>query len=77
MAKNIKIEYENGVADCYITQRTEDLHIPSLGFTTEEEAELAIAVAKTLKAYNKDITNLGNIMPYVLRVLGIRNGWTE
>ena len=77
MAKNIKIEYKNGVADCYITQRTDDLHIPSLGFTTEEEAELAIAVAKTLKVYNKDITNLGNIMLYVLRVLGIRNGWTE
>ena len=77
MVKNIKIEYKNGVANCYITQRSEDLHIPSLGFTTEEEAELTIAVAKTLKAYNKDITNLDNIMTYVLRVLGIRNGWTE
>lgn len=75
--ENIKIEYKNGVAKCYIIQRTEDLHIPSLGFDTKEEAELAIAVAKTLKVYNKDITNLGNIMPYVLRVLGIRNGWTE
>ena len=39
--------------------------------------ELAIAIAKTLKIYNKDITNLGNIMSYVLRILGIRNNWTE
>lgn len=77
MAKNIKIEYKNGVADHYVTQKTEDLNIPSLGFDTEEEAELAIAVAKTLKVYNKDIINLDNIMSYVLRILGIRNGWTE
>ena len=77
MAKNIKIEYKNGVAVHYVTQKTEGLHIPSLGFDTEEEAELAIAVAKTLKVYNKDVINLANIMPYVFRILGIRNGWTE
>lgn len=78
MTKNIKIEYKNGVANQkYVTQKTEDLYIPSLGFDTEEETELAIAVAKTLKVYNKDNVNLGNIMPYVLRILGIRNGWTE
>ena len=77
MAKNIEVEYKNGIVNHYITQSTEDLCLPSLGFTTEEEAELAIAIAKTLKVYNKDITNLGNIMPYVLRVLGIRNDWTD
>ena len=77
MAKNIKIEYKNGVAVHYVTQKTEGLHIPSLVFDTEEEAELAIAVAKTLKVYNKDVINLANIMPYVFRILGIRNGWTE
>ena len=77
MVKNIKIEYKNGVANHYVTQKTEDLHIPSLSFDTEEEAELAIAVAKTLKVYNKDIINLNNIMSYVLKVLGIRNAWTE
>ena len=77
MVKNIKTEYKNGVANHYVTQKTEDLHIPSLGFDTKEEAELAIAIAKILKVYNKDITNLGNIMSYVLRILGIRNGWTE
>lgn len=77
MAKNIKIEYKNGVANQYVTQKNEELYIPSLVFDTEEEAELAIAVAKTLKVYNKDVVNIGNIMPYVLRILGIRNGWTE
>lgn len=75
--KNIKIEYKNGVVNHYIIQKTEDLNVPSLGFDTEEEAELAIAVAKTLKVYNKDIINLDNIMSYVLKVLGIRNSWTE
>ena len=77
MKKNIKIEYKNGISVRYVTQKTEDLNIPSLGFDTKEEAELAIAVAKTLKVYNKDIINLDNIMPYVFRILGIRNGWTE
>ena len=77
MAKNIKIEYEDGVASYYITQSTEDLYIPSLGFTKEEEAELAIAVAKTLKIHNKSIADLGNIMIYVFRILGIKNEWTE
>ena len=77
MAKNIRIEYKSGGANCYITQRTDDLLIPSLVFTTEEEAELAIAVAKTLKVYNKEINDLGVTMQYVLRVLGIKNGWTE
>ena len=41
MAKNIKVEYKDGIANHYITQSTEDLHLPSLGFTTEEDAELA------------------------------------
>ena len=40
MTKNIKIEYKNGVkANQYVTQKTEDLYIPSLGFDTEEEAD--------------------------------------
>lgn len=77
MSKNIKTEYKYGVASHYITQPTEDLHIPSLGFTKEEEAELAIAVAKTLKVHNKSIADLGNTIVYVFRVLGIKNEWTE
>lgn len=74
---NVQIGYENGEIKYYLTKATEDLKIPSLGFDTEEEAELAVAVAKTLKAYGKDITNLSKDMIYVLRTLGIRNGWTE
>lgn len=74
---NVQIGYENGEIKYYLTKATEDLKIPSLGFDTEAEAELAVAVAKTLKAYGKDITNLSKDMIYVLRTLGIRNGWTE
>ena len=77
MSKNIRIEYKNGIAIRYITQSTENLHLPSLGFSTEEEAELAVAVAKILKAYNKNIINLDNTMIYVFRILGIKNDWTD
>lgn len=77
MSKNIKIEYENGIANRYITQSTEDLRLPSLGFTTEEDAELAVAVAKTLKVHNKNIINLDDTMIYVFRILGIKNEWTD
>ena len=75
--KNVQIGYENGKVKYYLTKSTEDLKIPSLGFDTEEEAELAVAVAKALKANGKDISNLSKEMIYVLRVLGIKNGWTE
>lgn len=74
---NVQIGYEKGKVKYYLTKSTEDLKIPSLGFDTEEEAELAVAVAKALKAYGKDISNLSKEMIYVLRVLGIKNGWTE
>ena len=77
MNENIKIEYENGIANRYITQSTEDLHLPSLGFSTEEEAELAVAVAKTLKVRNKSMIDLDNTLIYVFRVLGIKNEWTD
>lgn len=77
MSKNIRIEYKNGIANRYITQSTEDLHLPSLSFSTEEEAELAVAVAKTLKAHNKSIIDFDNTMIYVFRILGIKNDWTD
>lgn len=74
--KNVQVGYEKGKVKYYLTKSTDDLKIPSLGFDTQEEAELAVAVAKTLKAYGKDISNLSKDMVYVLRTLGIRNGWT-
>ena len=76
MNKNVQVGYEKGKVKYYLTKSTDDLKMPSLGFDTQEEAELAVAVAKTLKAYGKDITNLNKDMVYVLRTLGIRNGWT-
>ena len=77
MSKNIRIEYKNGIANRYITQSTEDLHLPSLSFSTEEEAELAVVIAKTLKTHNKNIINLDNTMIYIFRILGIKNDWTD
>lgn len=77
MSDNIKTEYHSTIEKCYITRSTEDLRLPSLGFTKEEEAELTVAVAKTLKAHNKNIINLDKTMTYVFRVLGIQNEWTE
>lgn len=74
--KNVQVGYEKGKVKYYLTKSTDDLKMPSLGFDTQEEAELAVAVAKTLKAYGKDISNLNKDMVYVLRTLGIRNGWT-
>ena len=74
--KNVQVGYEKGKVKYYLTKSTDDLKIPSLGFDTQEEAELAVAVAKTLKAYGKDICNIHKDMVYVLRTLGIRNGWT-
>ena len=75
--KNVQIGYENGKVKYYLTKATEDLKIPSLGFDTQEEAELAVAVAKTLKAHGKDTRYLNTIMPFVFRVIGVENGWTE
>ena len=37
--KNIQIGYEQGKVKWYVTKATEDLKIPSLGFSTEEDAE--------------------------------------
>lgn len=75
--KNLQIGYVQGKVKWYVTKATEDLKIPSLGFSTEEDAELAVSVAKSLKAHGKDITNLHKDIIYVFRVLGIKNGWTE
>lgn len=74
---NVQIGYENGEIKYYLTKATEDLKIPSLGFDTQEDAELAVAVAKTLKAHDKDTRHLNTIMPFVFRVIGVENGWTE
>lgn len=75
--KNVQIGYENGEIKYYLTKATEDLKIPSLGFETQEDAELAVAVAKALKAHGKDISNLDKDVKYVFRSLGIDNGWTK
>lgn len=77
MSNNIKTEYRNNIEKYYVIKSTEDLPLPFLGFAKEEEAELAVAVAKTLKAHNKSIINLDKTMVYVFRILGIQNYWIE
>ena len=79
MNKNIEIQYKNGIADTYIVRATDDLHLPSMGFKKEEEAELAIAIANVMKAHNKDkeIHRLDDTIVYVFKLLGIQNEWTE
>lgn len=71
MNKNIKIQFKNGEPNLYITESTPELKIASFGFKTEEEAELAIAIAKTLKAYKKEEPNMHSIIHYTWRILGL------
>ena len=73
---NIKIEYKNGIENNFVLISTEDLKLPFLSFKNKEDAELAVSAAKVLKAYNKDMSNLMYMLPYVFRVMGINNEWT-
>ena len=75
--ENIQIGYEKGEIKYFLTKSTEGLKIPSLGFDTQEDAELAVAAAKALKAHGKTLTNLDKDVKYVFRSLGIDNGWTK
>lgn len=74
--KNIEIEYHNGVPE-FITTSTEDLSIQRMGFNTQEEAEFIISAAKILKQNGRGSLEILKIVPYLFRVLGVNNGWTE
>jgi hypothetical protein len=74
MSKNIEIEYKDGRPLWYVTKSTPELRMPSLAFRKEEEAELAVAIAKVLKSRGIDaITNseLTRDIQYTFRVLGL------
>lgn len=74
MNSNIRIEYSDGKPVYYVTKSTEDLKMPSLGFKKEEDAELAVAIAKVLKSYGiQTNTNseLTRDIQYTFRVLGV------
>jgi hypothetical protein len=78
MDKNIKLTRDCGGEILYMTSSSDDLKMPSLGFNTEEEAEFAVALARLLKANGKEIYNLGSMIPYVFRVIGLLdNPWSE
>ena len=74
MDKNIEIKFKNGEPDLYIANySSEKLKVGSFSFAfkTEEEAELAIAIAKTLKVYKKEEPNMCSVIRYVWRTLGL------
>lgn len=78
MNKNIELKFKNGEVDMYITKSTDDLKLPSLGFKREEDAELAIAIAKAIKVReDRDYwIELHDAVKYVFRTLNLQNsGW--
>ena len=79
MSKNVKTEYKNGVASLFITQTSDDIHLPNLGFEREEDAELAVAIAKALHARGKSYwSDLPKLVKFTFRLIGITDsGWTE
>lgn len=79
MNNNIRVEYKNGKPKLFVLQSTEELRLPSLGFTKEVDAELAIAIAKAMndrgKVYQRD---LANIVKYTFRLLNLNDSeWIE
>lgn len=74
---NIKIEYKNGQVESYVAVSGDGLFIPSCLFKTEEEAEFCVATAKLLKANGKDTSEIIKLLPYMLRMMGIKSNWTE
>lgn len=80
MAKNIKIEYKNGQADSFLLESDDELKLHSMLFKKEEEAEFAVALARLLKAHwHEEYSNETTMkaIPYIFRMIGIKNAWTE
>ena len=77
--KNIELKFKNGEVDMYITKSTDDLKLPSLGFKREEDAELAVAIAKAINAREgrNCWTEMHDAVKYVFRTLNLQDsGWT-
>ena len=82
MNPNIKATYKNGDVEYYVTTSTQELHLPSLAFKREEDAELAVAIAKAFEArgmtYGEIGKHLRDDLKYVFRVLGfVDSPWSE
>lgn len=74
MSKNIEIEYKDGRPLWYVTKSTPELIMPSMAFSKEEEAELAVAIAKVLNSYGIEIngnSELTRDVQYTFRALGL------
>lgn len=76
---NIEVKYKNGEVDLYITKSSDDLSIPMLGFKKEEDAELAVAIAKALDVRGENCyANFQHLIKYTFRLLGLKDsGWVE
>lgn len=71
MSNNIEIKYKDGRPLWYLTKSTPELRMPSMGFKKEEEAELAVAIAKVLNSYGITDSELTRDVQYTFRVLGL------
>ena len=71
MSNNIEIEYNDGRPLWYVTRSTQELRMPSMAFKKEEEAELAVAIAKVLNSYGITESELTRDVQYTFRVLGL------
>lgn len=77
MSKNIQINYKKGVEVSYTTVSTEEMRIPSMCFDSYEEAEFAVSLCKLMQANGKDTMEVLKLVPYMLRMTGIKSAWTE
>lgn len=74
---NLVINYKNGEPVEYVATGTPELRFPTCGFETYEEAEFCISLVKLLKANGKDTSEIIKLLPYILRMTGIKSRWTE
>lgn len=70
---------KRGVESEFITEPTDDLKLPRLVFKKQEEAELVVAMARLLQAYEVEDLNYEIIksVPFIFRLLNIKNDWTK
>lgn len=76
MSNNIEVRYNKNPK--FVLKSSENLYLPSLGFNREEDAELAISIAKAMNVRNKRLAELPSIIKYVFRLLDFADSpWTK
>jgi hypothetical protein len=62
----------------FITESSDDLKMPSFMFHNQEDAELAVAMAKSMQLRGLDVWNMHHEIKYVFRMLGLKgSGWED